>query len=375
MHALFNLEPKAQTGVQIPALWPYVKQGLRANVAQIISYYRSNPQAVKSDHLLVKIIQSMDMPLSLNYDRYFSLVDASALDLSMVLKLTSSLYKGQVWDGVFYGPGSREILVAYTGEFDYNKVQKEWQNVAAVRVLRHAKSDLYMNLPDGNRNTTESGLCVIGINIALLMCQYYWFRKSYWIEDHDLDTRTTMMFIHMYVLPNMLFSHLDQALFNRIQKLSKHETLGQSIKRHPFAQVSYEHKVDQCYVAVLENLKRQEKNFAGILQNVPAAIRSDMNQVMRVPDMAPTRQVVWALAISRLEALDFVLSQVHRTPQTKNQSEVDAINRTFLFWKNARIFEGVMPADVQADVIGELNAVLQKANPSQNEHVRGGLLF
>ncbi len=363
MHALFNLEPKAQTGVQIPALWPYVKQGLRANLTQILSYYRGNPQAVRSDHLLVKIIQAMDIPLSLIYDRYFSLVDSYALDLSMVLKLTSSLYKGQVWNGVFYGPGNDEIIVAHTGDFDYNKVQKEWMNVSPVRVLRHAKSDLYMNLPDGYRNTTESGLCVIAINIPLLMCQYYWFRKSYWLEDHDVDTRTTMMFIHMYVLPNMLFSHLDQALFNRMHKLSKKEELGRSTQRHPFAQVSYDYKVDQCYQAVLGNLNRQEKNFAGILQNVPAALKDNMVDVMKVPDMAPTRQVTWALAISRFPALDFVLEQAHRTAQTKNQSEVDGLNRAMLFWKNANVFEGVMPSDMQADVIQELKAIQQKANP------------
>lgn len=363
MHALFNLEPRAQTGVQIPALWPYVKQGLRANVAQIVSYYRGNPQAVKSDHLLVKIIQSMDIPFSVGYDRYFELADASSLDLSMVLKLTSSVYKGKIWDGVFYGPGSQEIIIAHNDSFNYDNVQKNWMHVQAVKVLRHAKSDLYLNLPDGERNTNESGVAVIAINIPLLMCQYYWFRQSYWMEDHDLDTRPTTMFIHMYVLPNMLWSHLDQALFNRIQKLSQHKELGHSMKRHPFAQVNYDAKVDQCYSAVLQNLKRLEKNFTGILQNVPAVYRENMEQVMHVPDMAPTRQVIWALAIARFPALDFVLSQAHRTPQTKNQSEVDRVNRTFLLWKNMRVFEGVMPPDMQADVIREMTAIQEKANP------------
>jgi hypothetical protein len=364
MHALFNLEPKAQTGVQIPALWPYVKQGLRANVAQIVSYYRGNPQAVKSDHLLVKIIQSMDIPFSVGYDRYYALADASALDLSMVLKLTSSLYKGQVWDGVFYGPGSQEIIIAHVGDFNYENIQKEWMNVQAVRVLRHPKSDLYMNLPDGKQNTTESGPAVIAINIPLLMCQYYWFRQNYFLPDYnEPDAHTDMMFVHMYVLPNMLYSHLDQALFNRIDKMNKREDFGQPLKKHPFVQLNYDHRVDHSYAVVLNNLKRQEKNFVGILQNVPAVIRENMESVMHVPDMAPTRQVIWALAISRFPALDFVLSQAHRTPQTKNQSDVDRVNRTFLLWKNMRVFEGVMPPDMQADVIREMQTIQAKANP------------
>jgi hypothetical protein len=382
MHTLFNLVPRALQGIQHPALWSYVRDGLRANVGQVIRYYRANPQAVKSDHLLVKLIQSVDMSLSLNYERYYSLVDASSLDLSMTLKLTSSLYKGQVWDGVFYGPGSDEVLIVHTDSFDIDKARKDWQNVTPVRVLRHAKSDLYLNLPDGQRNTTESGVSVIAINLPLLMCQYYAFRQAYWIDDKSrhndsgqIDPRSIMMFIHMYVLPNMLFSHLDQALFNRIHNLADGKPMGQSIKRHPFALIDYSQKVDMVYGQVLGNLRGQEKNLVGILQSVPAAARLNMEEAARLPDMAPTRQVMWALAVSRLPMLDFALGMTHERAMTKNQSEVNEIDRTLYRWKVARIFEGVMPKDVQADVIKELNTILDKANPPTQNSTRLGFEF
>lgn len=367
MHTLFNLVPRALQGIQTPALWPYVREGLRANVGQVIRYYRGNPQAVKGDHLLVKIIQGIDMPLAMDYERYYANVDAVSLDLSMVLKLTSSLYKGQMWDGVFYGPGSDEIIIAHTDSFDLDKARKDWQNVTAVRVLRHAKSDIYLNLPDGRRNTTESGVSVIAINVPLLMCQYYAFRQSYWLEDSvKLDPQSTMMFIHMYVLPNMLLSHLDQALLNRIHNLANKIPMGQTLRRHPFALIDYSQKLDQAYMQILQNLQNQEKNLVGILQSVPAIGWENMEQVSQLPDMAPTRQVMWALAVSRLPMLDFALSMTHDSPMTKNQAEINTINRTFLRWKQSRIFEGVMSAGVQADVIEELNAIQQKANPLPN---------
>ena len=99
----------------------------------------------------------------------------------------------------------------------------------------------------------------------------------------------------MYVLPNMLFSHMDQALFNRIRKLRKGEEVGQSIKRHPFALIDYTNKVDSCYGNVIENLTKTGKNFVGVLQSVPAVVKENMEQAMHVPDMAPTRQVMWVL--------------------------------------------------------------------------------
>jgi hypothetical protein len=90
-----------------------------------------------------------------------------------------------------------------------------------------------------------------------------------------------------------------------------------------------------------------------------------MEQVMHVPDMAPTRQAMWALAISRLPMLDFVLAMAKDTPQTQNQAEVDLINRTMLGWQQERLFEGVMEPLVQQDVISELLTVTRKANLSR----------
>jgi hypothetical protein len=377
MHALFDLVPRAQQGIQHPSMWPYVRDGLRANIGQIISFYRGNPQAVRGDHLLVRLIQSVDVPLSLDLERYYDNVDEVSLHLSKTLNLTSSLAKGKIWDGVFYGPGTSEVIIAHDDSFDLDNARKDWQNVTPVRVLRHPKSDLYLNLPDGQRNTTESGIAVISINIPLLMIQYYSFRQAYWLEDSTkLDPRTLMMFIHMYVLPNMLFSHLDQALFNRIDRLSKKEPMGQVLKRHPFALIDYTYKVDQTYMEVLKNLKNHEMNLVGILQSVPAAARKNMEEAMSVPDMAPTRQVVWALALARLPMLDFVLSQAHWPPAVKNESEINNLNRTFQRWKYGRVFDDALPPDLRADVIEEINAVLQKANPSQNGYVvQGGYLF
>jgi hypothetical protein len=370
MHTLFNLEPRAQQGIQHPTLWPYVKRGLQANLGQVVRYYRANPQAVKSEHLLVKLIQNLGVSTSVDFERYYAIADDVSLDLASVLKLTSALAKGQVFNGVFYGPGSQEIIIAHNDSFDLDKARKDWQNVTPVRVLRHAKSDLNLNLPDGIRNTTETGIAVIAINIPLLMVQYYCFRQSYWISDDQPQAhndKTDQMFVHMYVLPNMLFSHLDQALFNRLVNLSqgKNEPIG--VRRQPFALIDYIPKVNAVYKEVLTNLAHQEKNLVGILQSVPAATRENMEQAMRVPDVAPTRQVMWGLAIARLPMLDFILSQAHVTPATKNQAEVNNLNRMFERWRYSRIFEGHMPADMQADVIQDIEAILRKANPSQND--------
>jgi hypothetical protein len=321
--------------------------------------------AVRGNHILVKLIQSMDVPLSHNLERYYANVDAVSLNRSMALKMTSSVYKGKLWDGDFYGPGHDEVLLVHTEVFDFERADNDWKNVTPVRVLRHPRSDLYLNLPNGHLTGTETGIVVIAINLSMLMVQYRAFRLEQDRLTGGMDSeQSTMMFVHMYVLPNMLFSHLDQALFNRMRRLQAGDAVGQPTRRHPFALMDYAPKVDKCYREVLENLQRQGKNFVGVLQSVPAASRGNMEEAMHVPDMAPTRQAMWALAISRLPMLDFVLTMAKDTPQTLNQAEVDLINRTFLGWQQERLFEGVMDPLVQQDVIDECSAILSKANPS-----------
>jgi hypothetical protein len=366
MHTLFNLVPRALQGIQVPSLWPYVREGLMRNITQVIRYYRNAPMAVKGNHLLVKLIQTVNVPLSHNLERYYANVDAVSLNRATALKMTSSINRGSLFDGDFYGPGHDEIVIAHTEPFDFDRADRDWENVTPVRVLRHPRSDIYLNVPNGYLTGTETGLVVIAINVPMLMIQYRAFRREQDRITGGLDSeKSTMMFVHMYLLPNMLFSHLDQALFNRIRKLRSGDAVGQSIKRHPFALIDYSSKVDSCYEIVLSNLVKTGKDFVGVLQSVPAAVKENMEQAMHVPDMAPTRQVMWGLAISRLPALDFVLTMAKDTPETRNQADLNLINRTFLGWSQERLFDGVMDPLVQQDVIEELDGILAKANPTR----------
>ena len=69
--------------------------------------------AVESSHFLVRLLQSITVPQSQNIERYYDNVDAISLNVSMALKMTSAISKGEMFDGVFYGKGNPEILIAH----------------------------------------------------------------------------------------------------------------------------------------------------------------------------------------------------------------------------------------------------------------------
>jgi hypothetical protein len=363
MHTLFNLAPRSLQGIQVPGAWYAIRGGLRRNLGQVIRYYRHTPGAVRSSHPLVKLVQSVDVPLSLTLERYHANVDAMALNLSMAMKMTSSIFRGKVWNGEFYGAGHEEILVVHTEYFDLALTHRDWHNATPLRVLRHSGSDLEMNLPDGRFVGSETGLAVIAINLPMLMVQYRAFREEEKRKARGVDEKSVTMFVHRFVLPNMLFSQLDQTLLNRIRCLQARVPAGWSTRKHPFALTDYSPRLDRCYEEILVGLARQGKNFIGVLQSVPAAARRNLEEAMHLPDMAPTRQVMWALAIARLPMLDFVLSASSDSPGTRNQSEINLLNRTFFGWQQERLFDGVMDALTHQAVMDELDAIRRKANP------------
>lgn len=363
MFNLFNLMPDVSLGVMKNPQWSYIKDGLRKNLGMIIRYYRRNPTAVKSSHFLVRLLQSITVPQSQVLERYYANVDAMVMNLSMALGMTSSIFKGKIFKGIFYGPESHEILIAHNTYFDPFIAHREWKNLCPVKVLRHPISDLGLAIPDGRQTGTESGVAIISINVTMLAVMYRAFRLNEMVVSEESESqRSIMQFIRMYVLPNMLFSHLDVVLFNRIDNLQKGAPMGEATVKHPFYMTDYSKQINQVHKEILEWLNKADHNFTGILRSVPAVVKNDMDEVMVLPEMAPTKQVIWALLISRLPVLSFMFRTAANEPGTRNRSEVNRTLRYFERYKSDKLLESMLPDYLYYDLRGEIETITQLAN-------------
>lgn len=363
MYKLFDYESPVATGAVTVSGWKYVRDGLRQNLGTVLSYYRKNPTAVKSQHFLVRLIESFAVPRSLELDRYYDNVADRALNISMALKMTSSIFKGSLFNGVFYGGDNKEILVAHTDWFDFWECNRNWENVCPVRVLSHSFTDLGLNIPDGRVTSIESGLNVIAINIPMLMIQYRAFRRNEWEErgQYGENERSVMQFVRMYVLPNMLFSHLDVALFNRIAQTAKGAPLGLSTAKHSFHLIDYADKIDTVNSKILKDLSNNLRDFVTIMRTVPMVTKDNMEQLMYLPKMASTRQVDWALAICRLSALSFLFRVSKGGPGTRNRSEVNQVLKYMLAYKTENLFEEMLPIEQYLRVKDQLTQLAEQS--------------
>lgn len=358
MYSLFNSMPEKLSGVlKIPA-WNYLQDGLRRNLETVMSYYRNHSMAVQSDHFLVRLLQSITVPKSLNIERYADNVDQMSLNLSMALKMTSSIYRGQIFDGVFYGPQCQEVLLAHNTPFDPFDADKNWRTQVPVKVLRHPMTDLGLRLPDGNDNTTDFGIAVVTIDIPLLAVMYRAFRMEEQAaqEERGENQRSVMQFVHMYVLPNMMPSHLDQVIFNRLHAVLKGAPLGEPRRRHSFPLVDYDDRMNAALDDMLEVLERQGKDFRGIMQQIPMVTDESMDTLMRLPNLVPTQQVTWALSLARLPAMDFLVRVSKGGANIRNRKEVQYILRNIRMYKRNSMMK-VLPPAMHADVSFEMEQI------------------
>lgn len=364
MHTLFNLMSSLGQGVLKAPEWNYVRSGLQRNITTVLRYYRRNPTAVMSNHFLVKLLHTISFPLSYSLDRYYNNVDAASFNVAAALKITTSTNSGHVFDGVFYGPGNKEIIIGNDESFDPQQADANWQNLCPVRVLRHPRTDLGLNILDGVHSAVETGLCVISINIAMLAIQYRAFRINE-AETNGVageSELSVMQFVRMYVLPNMLFSHLDVAVFNRITALQEGAPFGVPPKQHSFYLTDYSERVTAVQKQLLSNLTKQSHDFATTLRSIPVVFKDDLGEVMSLPDIAPTRQVLWALVIAQLPLIDFLIRVSKESPGTRNRAEINRILKNVAAYKSDNLMRSMLPYEFYYDVQDTIDNIVSDLN-------------
>lgn len=335
MYSLFKIKPFFNSGIFIDGKQNYLKNLLKKNLGTAISFYRRNPIAVKSEHLLVKLIYSINVPRTQEIERYYQNVDAGCLGITSTLGFSSALYKGQLFSNVFYGPGIKEIIIADDSEIDPFYSYKNWENLEPIKVLRSPITNTNLRVLTGVKTCTEEGLAVISIHIPKLLIQYKAFREmeAYRAGSTGESEKSVMQFLHMYPLANMLRSHLDVVLFNRANAILNNLPMGKSFVKTSFTLINYDKEIDDVLRNLTNLLKTHTKVFTDVLRTLPAVSVTSQLDVMNLPDITPTRYAVIPLVCSRINLLNYLLS-INPNARSNNGTEINHIKRLLTEYAN-----------------------------------------
>lgn len=359
MHSLFRINRELDQGLPGFPAWDWLNRGLSQNLKNIVSYYRRFPGRVDGSHFLIRLIYSMAVPRNQPLDRFYADSQAKALGIAQALRMTSSISSGVVFDGVFYGGSTKEIIIAHDEAFDYQAAAVNWRELRPITVLRHPKSDLTLNIPDGRITSEEEGLAVIAVNVPMLVLQYRQYRQyeDALAEQTGESPRGVTHYIYSYPLSNMMYSHTDIAIFNRLYNLHRGIPLGESRIKHSFHNPDYSAKLDELQLNQLRALERNPRRFDAMLKMIPVVSSKNLSDLAVLPDMAPTRQVVWALVLGRLQFLSFLYTSSTDSARQRNATEVNRVARVFELFDLDLTIRSKLPIDLYLETARELGKI------------------
>lgn len=364
MQLFFNTPSSVSYGVVKYAQWNYVREGLLRNLQTIQSYYYSRVFSVKSNHFLSRLVNNINVSHKHQLERYYDIVDAKANAIAAIMKMTSSLQRGALFNGVFYGQGCTEVIMVDSSSFDPFEAYKNWKIQQAVKVVMHPRSDLTMLLPNGKTTGTETGLAVISVNIPLLAIQFRAFAAEQMKinEEGENGLQTVSHFIHRFVLPNMMSTHLDYAIFNRIRNLVNGTSMGESLKQHPFVLIDLTNQVNKVHVQLVEDMVGKTLEYKSVLATIPAVTKPTMEEVLVIPENASTRQVLWAEVLSRIDALQVIIKLAGEQSVGKNIMFLNLFAREFRQYQQDKAIFNYLPKDIYSDTFYEMQKIADLTN-------------
>ncbi len=334
MYQLFLDSPvDAGGGFTLPE-FRRIREGLRASIRKVVDYRQTNTQAANGSHLLVRLLQNVNISLDLSVEIYIDKVTDISYQLGTALHLTSPLTAGRVQrEGVFYRrtgstePGVQEIIIVDTSSFDITDFVMEWRSYAPIRVLSHPFTELNLQVPDGRKSFEGGGLAVISVNLPMLAAQYQRWR----IERQDIESRdsprTIGQFLMEVPLPNMLESHVDVVLMNRMISLYFDLPLPPHRNAHPFNLPDFTAATDDVLIKYLGVCASRRYDFTGILTHFPTVSAANFLEVIRLPVLAYTRQIQWAIVVSRLTLVCFLVRSNRQWANERNRSYLAYLRR------------------------------------------------
>lgn len=357
MFELFTKKIETNNGVATNANLSYLKNTYLRNLLKLTNYYNNKPFFVDSNHLLCRLLITATVPVTYTLDRYMEAAYVRSPYVAKLFNFTSPINYGKIFDGVFYGQGNKEIIIYNEEYFNPFEWQNKWKEIKAIKVLKHNISDFNMLLPDGDKNSSGEGYCFITIDIPKLLFQYRGFQleQSNFILDKESNNEDNAFlsvanFVHMYVLPSMLSSHLNYILVNRLKALFYGEPFTEAKKQNVFYTTTYADKIDFVLKDIVKRMKNNNLRYEVVLKNIPSFFDEDQQESLLMPVIAPTRQVWWATFLSRLDIVQLLIDLEGPEGIQANSFHILKLKTTIKRLLDQNIYKGILDSDDAYDV-------------------------
>lgn len=309
---MYNVINPPFMGIRTPASLPiyeYAIRNIKKELTRITNYYRNSIFVIPNTHFLRRLVNDLERFMSLNPTTIKDAVRESTIDLCKSYNITSPLNNGGIIsNGVFYNRNNPEAYLNIENDFNADLVYKNYKDVKAIRVLQHGFTDLAFTIPNGNYGCQQKDICVFGIDIAMLAVQYKgWVDQEQYSEN--IETNLPLHdFIHKYVLVNMISTHMDVSIFNRMRFYIETGEFPAKQNNHNFSIVDFAPKIDEGHKRLYDLLKTSLTDWQYRMDSLPSVDYGSYRRSQSIPDVAPNTYVKWLLVLSKINTLDYLMS-------------------------------------------------------------------
>lgn len=285
------------------------------NRDRLIDYYRSRPQYIPNDHILVKIIKVLRVfdYTDLSVYEVISKARSEGYDIANSLNITTYKDVGRIEDSDFFNPGDKDILV-FLSYADRDIDTDNWKNIVPVRVLWHDYISMQTPYLNGSRMFGRSmyglGYNVVGIEPGLLYFMYSRWKEEIWSTYPDDEKPTVANFVAQYILPNMFDSFTDIAYFNRLCIIdrSNRDAINEVDNTHPVFAADISRHVDDSIEYML-NVSNFNTTSDTLLSLFVTPTGKSLMDVWEIDEQIHTRQIDWSLTIARVVMMGWVVER------------------------------------------------------------------
>ena len=336
----------------------FIKRQYLHEINKLLDYYHNRDRSVPGGNLFYKLIHGLDINIYDNIGDYFKYIDRNSEYVAKTMKLTMNSAQGEVFENLFYRDNSYAVINYVTSEYDLYNIEKNWIHYTPLTVTYSNITDLDFYLFDKTKRTNRTIVMVTELDVNLMLLMYYCWCKQRLAQDRSTNPGA---FVYKILYPNMMVSHIDIAIFNRLMwKFYKYDLPNFELD-HPFHVIDFTRYIDDILNNIIKDVDKGSYYAEQLIKMIPTVTHKDMLEALYINRKYPTRQSEWAIWIARLKYINFLIDILGERGVARNRDLFYTLPSKIKALENrSTYFESILPNVMLTDYKYEIENIKSK---------------
>lgn len=339
-------------------------QNFEMDIRNYIDWRNRDVSSVPVDHWMVSLIFTLGQKLGYDLNRsvedIYRRVDFLSNEIAMTFGFTTMANPGRLHIG-----DSGNTTIYLIGKSPLRKGVSRttpYADMVPIRYLSHDSTNVSMGSPAEKEELIGLGMDAIEIDLGLLMLQFTLWTKEQ-VESGETDLRNPQMFVGMHVLPKLKFSQYAIAFMNRIAATAEGLPTNDTFYRLSKGFADRTRDCQNIISQLAEVYLKRDVTFEYLLGSLPVPMMGTLGVAGTIPEYIPTRQITWALVLSRYNLVRYLFALGRVDPVRAKRYPVNDIRRVINRLINDGGLRQTLGISQRKDIEAKLDDLITRSFP------------